>query len=141
MRGNDNIDQMIDQLIASDEQPSEEEMAELRKRLKQKVTHMTRRGRYALYVCLAGGVLMLLGFIAVVIAANGQHDMTHLTRLGFGTLIAGAVVVIVGCIGLLVFRGFGFVWARHDFQEAALTELSLQVERLSEKLDKLSKGA
>jgi len=141
MRGNDNIEQMIDQLIASDEQPSEEEMAELRKRLKHKVTHMTRRGRYALYVCLVGGVLMLLGFIAIVIAVNGQQDITWLARVGFGTLIAGAVFTIVGCIGLLVFRGFGFVWARHDFQEAAIAELSLQVERLSEKLDKLSKGA
>ena len=141
MRENNDVDQMIDQLIAADGQPSEEEMSELRKRLRQKVVQMTHRGRYAVYVCLGGASLMLLGYVAVVIAASGSQDNTWWAQLGFGTLVAGAVVVIGGCVGLLAFRGFGFVWARHDFQEAAIAELSLQVERLSEKLDKLSERA
>lgn len=141
MHGNDSIERMIDQMIASDEQPSEKLMAEMRKRLQHKVVQMKRRGHYALYLCLVAVVVMLLGFVVIVIAVNGQQDLTWLARLGFGTVIIGAVLALFGCLGLLMFRGFGFVWARHDFQEAAISELSLQVERLSEQLDKLSGGA
>ena len=138
MPTNDAIRNLIDSLIACDEQLSEEHMSELRKRLEQKVTRMKRYGRRALYLCLAAAILMFLGYAVLLIAANSRQDIFWLRVSGSGVLIAGAILAVIGCIGLFLFRGFGFVWARHDFQEAAITELSLQVEQLSEKLDKLS---
>jgi hypothetical protein len=140
MPTNDAIRNLIDSLIACDEQPSEEHMAELRKRLEQKVTRMKRYGRRALYICFAAAVLMLIGYAALVIAAGSREDVFWLRASGTGVLIAGAILAIVGCVGLFLYRGFGFLWARHDFQEVAITELSLQVERLSERLDKLSRS-
>jgi fatty acid desaturase len=141
MPTNDAVQNLMENLIACDEQPSEEEMTELRQRLEQKVTRMKRRGRHSLYVCLAAAVLMLLGYLSIVISASGRQDVTWLTVPGFSVLIAGAILAIVGCIGLLLFRGFGYVWARHDFQETAIMELSLHVQRLSERVNELSKNS
>jgi len=139
MPTNDAVRDLIDSLVACDEPPSEENMAELRKRLGGKVTRMKQRGRWARYVCLAAVVLMFLGYVLLAMAASSRPEIGWLTATGFSALIAGAILVVVGCVGLFRFRGFGYVWARHDFQDAALMELSLQVQRLSERLDELSK--
>jgi hypothetical protein len=139
MPTNDGVRNVIEKLVACDEQPSEEQMTELRKRLEQKVTRMKRRGRLSQFVCLAAAVLMLLGYATILIASNEQQDIRWLTVTGFSVLVAGALTAVVGCLGLFLFRGFGYVWARNDFQEAAMMELSLQVERLSERVDELSR--
>ena len=52
-----------------------------------------------------------------------------------------AILAVVGAIGLFLFRGFGYVWARHDLHDAAIMELSLQVHRLAERLDAQSRNS
>lgn len=130
--------ELVDRLVACDEQPSEAEMTQLRKGLQQKVIRMKQKGRRALYCCLAAGLVMGLGFCLILLANSGHQEITWLAKTGFITTVAGAVLVFVGCVGLLRYRGFGYVWAQHDYQEAAILELSLQMERVFEKLDKLS---
>lgn len=139
MTTNDAIQDLVDNLVACDEQPSEEKMAELRKCLGQKVTRMKQSGRRSRYVCMTAAILMILGYIIIAIAASSRHEIAWLTVTGISLLISGAFLMIVGCVGLFRFGGFGYVWARHDFQDAAVMELSLQVHRLSERLDELSK--
>ena len=102
---------------------------------------MRRRGRQSQYVCLAAAVLMLIGYVAIVIGVSGGEHLAWLTTTGLGVLIAGAILAVIGCIGLLLYRGFGYVWARHDFQETAITELSLRVQQLSERLNQRSRDS
>jgi hypothetical protein len=138
MPAHDAVRDLIDSLVACDEQPSEEKMTELRQRLEKKVKRMTQGGRRSRYVCIAAAVLMAIGYVAIAIAASARPEVAWLAAAGFSVLIVGAILAVVGCIGLFLFRGFGYVWARHDLQDAAMMELSLQVHRLSERLDKLS---
>lgn len=140
MPTNDAIRDLVDNLVACDEQPSEEKMAELRKCLGEKVTRMNQRGRRSRYVCITAAILMFFGYIIIAIAASSRHEIAWLTVSGISILITGAILMVVGCVGLFCFRGFGYAWARHDFQDAALMELSLQVHRLSERVDELSKN-
>lgn len=140
MPTNDGVQNLIESLVACDQQPSDEEMTELRKLLEQKVARMKRRGRYSMYVCLAATVLMLLGYVSIMIAVRDRQDITWLARAGFSVVIVGAILAVVRCIGLLLYRGFGYVWARHDFQETAIMELSLNVQRLTERVNEMSKN-
>lgn len=139
MTAHDNVRDLLNQLVACDETPSPERMSELHTALEQKVTRMKQRGRYSQFVCIAGIALMILGFAGVLLSARNGQEIRWLTLTGSSLLIAGAVVVVAGCVGLFTFRGFGYVWARHDLHDATLMELSLQVQRLSEQLDALSK--
>lgn len=131
----DNIRDMIDGLIACDQQPSEERMTEWRQSLERKVTRMKQRGRHSQYVCIAAIVLLALGYLMVAVAAGGRQNIDWLTAAGFSVLMVGAILAIIGAIGLFLYRGFGYVWARHDLHDAAIMELSLQLHRLSERLD------
>ncbi|QDT52063.1 hypothetical protein Pan44_00710 [Caulifigura coniformis] len=139
MTANDNVRDLIHKLVASDDPPSEQRMSELHTALEQKVTSMKQRGRYSQLVCVAGIALMILGFAGVLLAARSSQEIRWLTLTSSSILIAGAVVVVAGCVGLFTFRGFGYVWARHDLHDATMMELSLQVQRLSERVDALSK--
>jgi len=130
-----NIRDLIEGLVACDEQPSEERMTGLRKSLERKVTKMTQRGRHSQYVFVAAIVLLVLGYVMVAVAAGGRQQIAWLTVTGFSVLIFGAILAVIGAIGLFLFRGFGYVWARHDLHDAAIMELYLQVHRLSERLD------
>ncbi len=134
----DTTQSLIRRLIACDEQPSGEALKELRQRLGEKMTRMKRRGRSALFVSLAGALLMLLGYITVLIAASNPQEIRWLTTSGFTLLLAGAGVTVLGCVGLLSYRGFGYVWARHEFQETALTELAAQIRQLTDRVEELS---
>ncbi|MDB5338998.1 MAG: hypothetical protein JWN70_4617 [Planctomycetaceae bacterium] len=140
MPANNTIRDLIDGLVACDEQPSEECLMELRKTLELKVTQMKRNGRGSQSVFFAGIVTMALGYAIVAIAAAGRQSVAWLLMTGFSALIAGAIVVVIGAIGLFLFRGFGYVWARHDLQDAAMLELSLQVQRLSQRIDASEKA-
>lgn len=141
MPADNKIRDLIDGLVACDEQPNEERMAELRKSLEQTVTKMKQRGRRAQFVCAAAIVLMILGYVIIAIAAGGHQTINWLAKTGFAVLILGAILAVVGAVGLFLFRGFGYVWARHDLHDAAIMELSLQVHRLSERLDALGRNS
>jgi hypothetical protein len=135
MSVNNAIRDLIDRLIACDEQPSDECLLEVRQTLEHKVMRMKWKGRISQYIFFAGMVAMALGCAVILVAGDGHQSVTWLVRTGFSVFIAGAVVVVIGAIGLLRFRGFGYVWARHDLHDAALMELSLQVQRLSQRID------
>ncbi len=139
MSTNSDIRAFIDGLIACDEQPSDDRWTELRKAMENKVVKMRRNGRRSLYVFFAGVVVMMLGFTIILLSDHG-HQFIWLTRTGFGIVLSGAFVVVIGAVGLLRFRGFGYVWAMHDLHDAAILDLSLQVERLSQRFDAAEKA-
>lgn len=140
MPANKSIQALVAGLIAYDEQPSEESLTELRQALGNKVSQMKQRGRGSSYLFAAGISIMATGIVLLMIASAPFHQIVWLTRTGFGFTIVGAVLVIIASIGLLIFRGFGYVWARHDFHDAAIMELSMQIRRLSEQLDAMQKS-
>ncbi len=139
MSAHNPIQALIDGLVACDEQPSDERLTELRHALGNKVSRIKQRGRGSIYLFFAGIVVLAIGFVMLLIASAPYHQIVWLTRTGFGVAIAGAVLTILGSIGLLIYRGFGYVWARHDFHDAAFMELSMQVRQLSQQLDALNK--
>jgi len=139
MTANDNARDLIHRLVACDEAPNDQRLSELHAALEHKVTNMKQRASYSQFVCIAGIALMILGFAGVLFAARKDPEIRWLTLTGFSILIGGAVGVVAGCVGLFTNRGFGYVWARHDLHDATLMELSLQVQRLSERLDAMSK--
>jgi hypothetical protein len=137
MAANDSVRKLIDGIIACDEQPAEDRMSELRKSLQHKVETMKRRARFSQYLCAAAVFLFGLGYIIVAIAAREHQTIRWLAVTGFSVVILGAVLAVAGAVGLFAYRGFGFVWARHDLHDAAIMELSLQVERLSHRVDRI----
>ena len=58
---------------------------------------------------------------------------------GFGLVVVGVILAIVGAVGLFLFHGFGYVWARNDLHDAAIMELSLEVQRLAQRIDSANK--
>lgn len=141
MSAHENVRDLIDKLVACDAPPSAARMSELHQSLEQKVTRMKQRGRYSQLVFFAGIVLMVLGVVGIFLAAGDGQEIRWLTLTSFSVLIGGAITVVVGCIGLFAFRGFGYAWARHDLHDATLMDLSLQVQRLAERLDALGKNS
>jgi hypothetical protein len=140
MPGHDPVRELMNGLIACDDQPDEERMMELRKALEHKVLGMKRNGRLAQYVFFAGIAAVALGVALIVVADDGYQGITWLLRTGFAILITGAVTIVSGAIGLFVFRGFGYVWARHDLHDAAILELASQVQRISQRIDASEKS-
>lgn len=134
------IGRFVAELIACDQQPSTERLTEFRQALEHKVTGMKNKGRGAQWVCLVGVVVMLLGLVVTIIASGRQPSIHWLTVTGFSLAVGGAIVIVVGSVGLFLYRGFGYVWARHDLQEAAIWELSAQVQRLSQQIDEIRKS-
>ena len=141
MPANDHVRDLIEKLVACDEPPSNQRLTEMHKTLEQKVAGMKRRGRYSRFVCLAGIGLMILGFAGMLLAGVDRQEIRWLMLTGFSIVMAGAIAVVAGCVGLFAFRGFGYVWARHDLHDATLMELSLQVQRLSERVDALDRNS
>jgi hypothetical protein len=140
MAAND-VRNLIDSLIACDEQPSEEQMSGLRTSLEQRITTMKARSRYALLVGGSGVLLCVAGYAMVARAAGGRLNSAWVETLGVGSLIVGAVLVVVGAMGRLLGGGFGYVWARQDLHDAALVELAVQVDRLAKRIDALGGDA
>jgi hypothetical protein len=141
MAANDSIRNLIDGIVACDEQPSEEQMTELRKSLAGKVATMKRRVRHSRNLCVAGVLLFVIGYVLLLSMVGragqpgnpGQPNLV--TATGFGLVVVGAILAIFGAVGLFLFHGFGYVWARNDLHDAAIMELSLQVERLAQRID------
>jgi hypothetical protein len=130
---------LIDRIIACDDQPQPAELSELRGRLRSKVLRMKGRGHFALLVCLLAAIVIAVGVALVGFAVSAPHEIRWLTWTGFGFVVVGAILEVAACVGLLVYRGFGFVWARNDYQETAILDLTLQVQRLAEQVEALSK--
>jgi hypothetical protein len=140
MAANDSVRHLIDGLIACDEQPSEEQMSELRKTLAAKVGAMMRRVRYSRTVCVVGILLFVVGrFFPMTPNPVNPGQPTFLAATGFILMWLGTILALFGAIGLFLFHGFGYVWARNDMQDAALMELTLQVQRLSQQIDAANK--
>lgn len=145
MAANDSVRHLIDGIIACDEQPSEEKMTELRKTLEGKVATMKRRVRRSRNLCAAGVLLFVIGYVLVLSTLGhagqpgnpGQPTVVAATAIGL--LVVGAILAIVGAVGLFLFHGFGYVWARNDLQDAAIMELSLEVQRLAQRIDAANK--
>ena len=133
------VHDLISGLIACDEQPTDERLTELRKTLQQKAIKMNRKGRISQYIFVAGMLAMALGFAVILVAVEGHQRDTWLSWAGFSVFLGGALIVVVGAIGLLCFRGFGYACARHDLIDAEIMELSVQVQRLSQKVDEMDK--
>lgn len=141
MTDHENVRNLIDKLVACDAPPSGERMSELHQALERKVTRMKQRGRYSQLVFFIGIALIVLGVVGIFLAAGDGQEIRWLTLTGFSILICGAITVVAGGIGLFAFRGFGYAWARHDLHDATLIDLSLQVQRLAERLDALGKNS
>ena len=139
MSANSTIRDLIDGLIACDEQPSDERLMEVRKTLEQRVMKMNRKGRISLYIFFAGIAAMVLAIAAILASGDVDQRIMWLAQTGIITSYAGTILIVIGAIGLLRFRGFGYVWARHDLHDTAIMELSLQVQRLSQRIDTLDK--
>jgi hypothetical protein len=141
MAANDSVRHLIDAIVACDEQPSEEQMTELRKTLEGKVATMKRRVRHSRTLCVAGIVLFVIGYILLfsMLGRPGQPgnpgQPSLATATAFGLVVVGAILAIFGFVGLFLFHGFGYVWARNDLHDAAIMELSLQVQRLADRID------
>jgi hypothetical protein len=139
MAANDSVRHLIDGIVACDEQPSEEQMTELRKTLSGKVATMKRRVRHSRNLCVAGVLLFVFGYVLLLSMFGrqpgnpGQPNLV--TATAFGLVVVGAILAILGAVGLFLFHGFGYVWARNDLHDAAIMELSLQVERLAQRID------
>lgn len=130
---------LIGGLIACDDQPPAECLTELRESLGRKVAGMKTKGRYAGRVLMAGLAGAALG-LALILAANSPFQgALWLLRAGFCVLIAGVVVFFIGAMSRASSLGIGYVWARHDLHDAAIMELSLQVQRLTQRIDALEK--
>jgi hypothetical protein len=69
----------------------------------------------------------------------GQPGLVGAT--GIGLVFLGAILAIFGAVGLFLFHGVGYVWARNDLHDAAILELSLQVERLAQRIDAPNKSS
>jgi hypothetical protein len=141
MAANDSVRQLINSIVACDEQPSEEQMTELRKSLEGKVATMKGRVRRSRNLCVAGVLLFVIGYVLVLSTLGragqpgnpGQPTVVAATALGL--VVVGAILAILGAVGLFLFHGLGYVWARNDMQDAAIMELSHQVQRLAERID------
>jgi hypothetical protein len=141
MAANDSVRHLIDGMIACDEQPSEEQMTELRKTLAGKVATMKRRVRHSRNLCAAGVLLFVIGYVLLLSTLGhpaqpgnpGQPNFVTVTAIGL--IVVGAILAILGAVVLFLFHGFGYVWARNDLQDAALMELSLEVQRLAQRID------
>jgi hypothetical protein len=147
MAANDSVRQLINGIVACDDQPSEEQMTELRKTLGGKVATMKRRVRHSRNLCVAGVLLFVIGYVLLLSMLGragqpgnpGQPSLVWAT--GFGLVVVGAILALVGAVGLFLFHGFGYVWARNDLHDAAILELSLQVERLTQRIDAPNKNS
>jgi hypothetical protein len=145
MAANDSVRHLIDGIVACDEQPSEEQMTELRKTLSEKVASMKRRVRHSRNLCVAGVLLFVIGYVLLLSMFGrqpgnpGQPSLVTVTA--FGLVVVGAILAILGAVGLFLFHGFGYVWARNDLHDAAIMELSLQVERLAQRIDAPTKNS
>ena len=145
MAANDSVRRLIDGIIACDDQPSEEQMTELRKTLEGKVATMKRRVRRSRNLCAAGVLFFVVGYVLVLSTLGhasqpgnpGQPSLVWAT--GFGLVVVGVILAIVGAVGLFLFHGFGYVWARNDLHDAAIMELSLEVQRLAQRIDSANK--
>jgi hypothetical protein len=147
MAANDSIKNLIDGIVACDEQPSEEQMTELRKTLAGKVATMKGRVRHSRNLCVAGIVLLVLGYV-LLLSMLGHHGQpgnpgqpSLVGATGIGLVFLGAILAIFGAVGLFLFHGVGYVWARNDLNDAAIMELSLQVERLAQRIDAPQKSS
>jgi hypothetical protein len=147
MAANDSVRHLIAGIVACDEQPSEEQMSELRKTLAGKVGTMKRRTRHSRNLCVAGVLLFVIGYVLLLSMSGragqpgnpGQPGLV--TTIAFGLVVVGAILAIIGAVGLFLFHGFGYVWARNDLHDAAIMELSLQVERLAQRIDAPNKNS
>jgi hypothetical protein len=132
---------LIDRIFACDEQPSEERLTELRKSLAAKVARLIRRARYSRAAAIAGLFLLLAGSVPISL---GSPDNPRLGWLTLSAQIAeaiGVMLIIGGCVGLVLSRGFAYIWARDDLHDAAIMELSAQVQRLAQQIDTLKKNS
>jgi hypothetical protein len=145
MAANESIRNLIDGIVACDEQPNEEQMTELRKTLAEKVVTLKRRVRNSRNLCVAGVLLFVVGYVLLLSMFGrqpgnpGQPNLV--TATAFGLVFLGAILALVGAVGLFLFHGFGYVWARNDLHDAAIMELSLQVERLAQRIDAPNKNS
>jgi hypothetical protein len=145
MAANDSVRQLINGIVACDDQPSEEQMTELRKTLGGKVATMKRRVHHSRNLCVAGVLLFVIGYVLLLSMFGrqpgnpGQPNLV--TTIAFSLVVVGAILAIVGAVGLFLFHGFGYVWARNDLHDAAIMELSLQVERLTQRIDAPNKNS
>ena len=142
MAANESVRDLIEGIVVWDEQPSEKRMAEVRQSLAAKVATMKRRARLSRNACVLGALMFLVGCEISVLLNNSIHqDLAWLPAASSGVVIVGAILVAVGAVGLVIFQGFGYVWARDDLHDAALMELSLQVQRLAQRMDAREKNA
>ena len=147
MAANDSVRQLIDGIVACDEQPSEEQMTELRKTLAGKVATMKRRVHHSRSVCVAGVLFLVIGYVLLLSmvghpAQPGNPGQPNLvTATGFGLVALGGILTVFGAVGLFLFHGFGYVWARNDLNDAAIMELSLQVQRLAQQIEAPNKNS
>jgi hypothetical protein len=147
MAANDSVRHLIADIVACDEQPSEEQMSELRKTLAGKVGTMKRRVRHSRNLCVAGVLLFVIGYVFLLsmfgragqLGNPGQPSLV--TTIAFGLVVVGAILAIVGAVGLFLFHGFGYVWARNDLHDAAIMELSVQIQRLAQRMDAPNKNS
>jgi hypothetical protein len=128
MAGNDSVRDLIDKIVACDDQPSEAQMTELCKSLAGKVATMKHRARHSRIALLVGLILFVGGCVPILLWGPGHQLFAWLTVTGF-------CVAAVGAVGLFLFHGFGYVVAQNDLHDAAIMELSLQVRRLAERID------
>ena len=146
MAANDSVRNLIDGIVACDEQPSEEQMTELRKTLAGKVATMKRRVHHSRTVCVAGVLFLVIGYVLLfsMLGRPGQPgnpgQPTFLAATGFIFMWLGTILALFGAIGLFLFHGFGYVWARNDLHDATIMELSVQVQRLAQRIDTLKEN-
>ena len=146
MAANDSVRNLIDSIVACDEQPSEEQMTELRKTLAGKVATMKRRVHHSRTVCVAGVLCFVVGYVLLLSTVGhpaqpgnpGQPTLVAAT--GFILVAVGAIFTVFGAVGLFLFHGLGYVWARNDLNDAAIMELSLQVQRLAQRMEAPNKN-
>ena len=139
MPNNNTIRDMIDSLIACDDQPSEARLGEVRKALEQKVGNMKKKGDMMQRFIVIGLALMLLGIATCLVAYHFFSDADWLWRLGFSLLGGGWGTVVISAIIRARYHGLDYVWARDDLHEAAMMDLSLQVQQLAQRIDALDK--
>ncbi len=137
----DSVRDLIDKIVACDDQPSEAQMTELRKSLAGKVATMKQRARHSRIALLAGLISFFAGCVPILLGSPGHRFLAWLTVAGFSLAGAGAILVVVGAVGLFLFHGFGYVVTQNDLHDAAIMELSLQVQRLAERIDVLKQSS
>ena len=120
-------------------------MTESRKTLEGKVATMKRQVRCSRNLCAAGVLLFVIGYVLVLSTLGhasqpgNSGQPTVVAATAFGLVVVGAILAIVGAVGLFLFHGFGYVWARNDLHDAAIMELSLEVQRLAQLIDAANK--